>query len=181
MGVLDMRPTSRRIVQRSTPNLQLPTPKLPERFLGVGEGYGLKRIAKQRTAEGAASPKPFVRKDAYGLPPVGAWVPSTVRGVLRREDYVGRYVWNKTRKRNEWGEVEQRRRPESEWQRTAIPEWRIVSDDLWQRVQERLIDAADMACRCTNGKLVGRPRKRMVTNLLANLLIARNSINQNQV
>lgn len=33
------------------------------------EGYGLKRIAKVLTADGAVASKPFVRKDSFGLPP----------------------------------------------------------------------------------------------------------------
>ena len=37
------------------------------------EGYGLKRIAKVLTADGAVAPKPFVGNDRFGLPPVGAW------------------------------------------------------------------------------------------------------------
>ena len=132
-------------------------------------GLGLKSITKTLNAEGASAPKPFVRKDAFGLSPVGAWCPSTVRAVLRREDYRGVYVWNKTRKRDEWGAVRQRPRPESEWQRTEIPEWRIVSDDLWNRVVERLKESEERSARFSNGKLIGRPKKQAVTNLLANL------------
>jgi site-specific DNA recombinase len=138
-------------------------------FALFAEGHGLKRIAKQLTAEGAPAPKPFVRKDAFGLSPVGAWVPSTVRSVLRREDYRGVYVWNKTRKRDAWGAVKQRPRPASEWQRTPLPEWRIVSDEVWQEVATRIKEIEGRAVRFTNGRLAGRPPRRAVTNLLAGL------------
>jgi site-specific DNA recombinase len=133
------------------------------------QGYGLKRIAALLTAEGAAAPKPFVRKDAFGVLPVGGWVPSTIRGVIAREDYKGVYVWNKTKKRDDWGAIKQRPRPESEWRRTSIPEWQIVSDDLWNTVAERRKAMEQMALRFNGGRLVGRPPKNGVTNLLAGL------------
>ena len=129
------------------------------------EGFGLKRIAKRLTAEGAPAPKPFIRKDAFGLPPVGAWVPSTVRGVLRREDYRGVYVWNKTRKRDSDGAVDQRPRPPAEWQRTPMPEWRMVSDDLWDAVAVRCQEAEGRAVRFSDGRLAGRPPRRSPTCL----------------
>jgi site-specific DNA recombinase len=138
-------------------------------FALFAEGYGLKKIAKQLTAEGAVAPKPFLRKDAFGLPSVGAWVPSTVRAVLRREDYRGVYVWNRTRKRDAWGAVKQRARPASEWQRTPMPAWRVVSDELWQEVATRIKEIEARAVRWADGRLAGRPPRRAVTNLLAGL------------
>jgi site-specific DNA recombinase len=133
------------------------------------EGYGLKRIAKRLTAEGAPAPKPFIRKADFGLPPVGAWVPSTVRAVLRREDYRGVYMWNKTRKRDSDGAVDQRPRPEGEWQRAPMPEWRIVSDTLWNTVAPRCKEIEGRAVRFSDGRLAGRPPRGAVTNLLAGI------------
>src|SRR5688572_3275538 len=83
-------------------------------------GLGLKRIATALSAENALSPR---GKNSPGQTPVGDWVPSTVRHCLRNEVYRGCYVWNKTKKRNDDGEQEQHRRPESEWQRIEVPEW----------------------------------------------------------
>ncbi len=45
-------------------------------------GEGLKRIAMQLTSEGAACPKPFVRKDPTKVLPVAGWSPGTVRTIL---------------------------------------------------------------------------------------------------
>ena len=132
-------------------------------------GNGLKRIATALTKDEAPSPKAFTRKHGTGLPPVGVWVPSTVRHVLRNEIYRGVYVWNKTKKRNDDGQQAQQPRPESEWRRTAVPEWRIVSDDLWNSVHAMLKDQSQLAVRFSNGKLQGRPVRKALTNLLAGL------------
>ena len=59
--------------------------------------------------------------------------------MLRNERYRGFFVWNRTRKeRNpETGRKTSRPRPESDWKRVDVPEWRIVSDELWERAQAR--------------------------------------------
>jgi site-specific DNA recombinase len=160
--------TSKRthVARRIDPNEASVVVRIFELF---AEGFGLKRIAKCLTAEGAPAPKPFVRKATLGLPPVGAWVPSTVRGVLRREDYKGQYVWNRTRKRDTDGAVNQRPRPEREWQRTPMPEWRIVSDELWDAVAARCKEIEQRAVRFSNGRLAGRPPRAAITNLLAGI------------
>jgi DNA invertase Pin-like site-specific DNA recombinase len=68
--------------------------------------------------------------------PDSRWSATTVAQILRDEKYIGTYIWNKIRYiRNPiTGKKEIRRRPESEWERKEIPEWRIVSDDLWNAV-----------------------------------------------
>jgi site-specific DNA recombinase len=60
--------------------------------------------------------------------------------MLRNERYRGVQVWNRTRKeRNpETGRKLSRSRPKSEWKRIEVPEWRIVSEDLWNRVRQRI-------------------------------------------
>ena len=60
-------------------------------------------------------------------------------GILNNESYIGRMVWNK---RNYLKNPETERRTArvndaSEWVLTDVPEMRIVSDELWQRVKER--------------------------------------------
>jgi site-specific DNA recombinase len=84
-------------------------------------GEGLKRIAMQLNGEGAACPKPFVRKDPTKVLPVAGWAPGTVRTILMRELYHGVVIWNKTRKRDDFRQVNQRPRPESEWLRADGP------------------------------------------------------------
>jgi site-specific DNA recombinase len=60
--------------------------------------------------------------------------------MLRNERYRGVFVWNRTKKeRNpETGRKTSRPRPESDWKRVDVPEWRIVSDEMWERVQSRI-------------------------------------------
>ena len=60
--------------------------------------------------------------------------------MLYNERYVGRVVWNRSKFVKVPGTNRRvaRQRPESEWRKHNAPELRIVSDELWQRDQERL-------------------------------------------
>ena len=132
-------------------------------------GEGLKRIAMQLNEEHAARPKPFIRKDPTKVLPVTGWAPGTVRTILMRELYRGVVVWNKTRKRDEFRQVNQRPRPEIEWLRTEAKHLRIIDEALWKRVQSRRKDAESLAARLDGGRLSGRPPKTATQNLLAGL------------
>ena len=132
-------------------------------------GEGLKRIAMQLNGEHAACPKPFVRKDPTKVLPVAGWAPGTVRTILMRELYHGVVIWNKTRKRDDFRQVNQRPRPESEWLRADAPHLRIIDEPLWKRVQSRRQDAETLAARLAGGRLSGRPPKTATQNLLAGL------------
>ena len=61
-------------------------------------------------------------------------------GVLRNELYVGRLIWNRQRyvKDPKTGKRRARPNPESEWVVQEVPKLRILDDDLWNNVQERL-------------------------------------------
>jgi site-specific DNA recombinase len=59
-------------------------------------------------------------------------VSSSVREVLLRSLYRGEIVWNRTRKRDGWGQQNRRNRPPAEWLTIPAPELRIVSESLWQ-------------------------------------------------
>jgi site-specific DNA recombinase len=133
-------------------------------------GLGGKAIAKRLNSEGAISPKPFVRRDPTKVQPVRAWCPATIRTILCRNLYRGVVVWNRSRKRDDWRQVNQQRRPESEWMELPVnPALRIVSEDLWNRVQSRRADTAGKALRFASGRLSGRPPKTATQNLLAGL------------
>jgi site-specific DNA recombinase len=133
-------------------------------------GLGAKAIAKRLNSEGALTPKPFVRKDPTKVQPVGAWYPATIRTILCRELYCGVVVWNRSKKRNDDMQVQQRSRPESEHIRLDVNEdLRIVSDDLWTRVQSRRADTAKKTLRFADGRMSGRPPKHAPQNLLAGL------------
>ena len=71
-------------------------------------GYGLRQIAHQLNEAGARCPRA-----QQGRP--NGWAPSSVREVLYRPLYRGQIVWNRTQKRNRWGQVRQQDRPEADW------------------------------------------------------------------
>ncbi len=121
-------------------------------FESCASGIGLTRTAKRLNADGTSAPRPQQGR------PTG-WVASSVRQILYRELYRGEVVWNKTRKRNTWGQVQASPRPESEWLRTSRPELRVVSDELWTRAHARLADARAHYLRSTTGRLWGRPSR----------------------
>ena len=60
--------------------------------------------------------------------------------MLRNERYHGVSVWGRTKKaRNpETGKKVSRTTAESEWRRVEVPDWRLVSEELWKAVQGRL-------------------------------------------
>jgi DNA invertase Pin-like site-specific DNA recombinase len=97
------------------------------------EGQSLKTIAKTLNHECVPPPKP--RADNR----YGTWCHTCIREMLRRDLYVGKVIWNSSRfvKTPGTNKRVRRARPQSEWRVVLHPELRIVSDELWQRVQER--------------------------------------------
>lgn len=138
-------------------------------FTLYADGLGLKAVAKRLMQEGAPTPTPFVRTDPTKVQPVRGWAPSTIRAILDRTDYIGVYRWLRSKKRTDWGKVQQRDREKTEWASVAKPDWRIVSDELWARVRERRKDVESTTLRFASGRLVGRPPQHGTHNLLAGL------------
>jgi DNA invertase Pin-like site-specific DNA recombinase len=100
-------------------------------FEMCADGSGLTRITKALNADGCPAPRPQRGR------PVG-WAHTTVREVLLRELYRGVIVWNRSRKRDRWGQHRQQPRPEAEWMRVPLPDVRIVSDALWAAAHRQL-------------------------------------------
>ena len=88
-------------------------------------------------------------------------------GILRREQYVGEVVWNRTKWKKVPGTGKRvcELRPESEWIKKKHPNLRIIDDLLWQRVQARLKAARDKAHPNTLAKR-GRPSKYLLSGLM---------------
>jgi hypothetical protein len=108
-------------------------------------------IAKLLNGQGAISPRA-----QQGRPT--SWAPSSVREVLYRELYRGVVIWNKTRKRDRWGQTKRQNRPATDWLRVAAPDWRIVPDALWSAAHARLDKAREVYLRGTHGSCGdGRP------------------------
>jgi site-specific DNA recombinase len=96
-------------------------------------GFSLKAITKQLNAEHVRSPQPREGRQQ-------SWAPSSVRVILHNERYRGIVVWSKTKKvRNpQTGRRVRRPRPKSEWLRVEMPEQRIIPEQLWKAVAERI-------------------------------------------
>jgi site-specific DNA recombinase len=132
-------------------------------------GLGLKAIAIRLNGEQVPSPPPFVWKDKSKVPPLTQWAPSTVRAILKRDLYHGVVVWNRSKKRDDWGQVDQKPRPELDWMKMEREDLRIVPEELWQRAASRRRDTEGHALRFASGRLSGRPPKHETRNLLAGL------------
>jgi site-specific DNA recombinase len=120
------------------------------------EGLGLARISKQLNEEGVPAPQPpRTRK-------IQAWCPSSIREMLRNEKYRGVQVWNRTEKtRNpETGSKISRPRPKEDWIRTPVPGWQIVTDELWNAVQARILDSSSRFTAATLGGMNRTERSR---------------------
>ncbi len=101
-----------------------------ERYMA---GHSLKRIAIDLNHDRILSPQPQKGRIAR------SWCPSSVRHILHNERYRGVIFWGRTQKiRSESGKRIYRRKPQSDWRRREIPEQRIISDELWNAVQQRM-------------------------------------------
>jgi site-specific DNA recombinase len=114
---------------------------------------GLTRIAKTLNDEGIIPPR-----KAQG------WAPSAIREMLYRPLYRGEIVWNEHQKVERGGTKLRKRRSEDQFIKIQAPDLRIISEDLWARVHDRLKQAKNVYMRsCSTGmagKLLGRPRMR---------------------
>lgn len=123
-----------------------------EIFERCARGEGIVTIAKALNAK--AAPAPRAQQDRPR-----AWAPSSVREVLHRDLYQGVVVWNRTKKRNQWGQAKRSDKPADEWLRVPAPALRIVPEPLWNATRERLDEVRRSYLRGTKGQLWGRPTR----------------------
>ena len=97
----------------------------------AGLGYGT--ISKTLNAEGVVAPK---RK--YNGRIWQRWFGSAIKEICKNEIYRGVRVWNRTHVvfNSADGTKIKRKRPQSEWVRIEAPNLRIISDELWEKVQQ---------------------------------------------
>ncbi|MGH9311708.1 MAG: recombinase family protein [Vicinamibacterales bacterium] len=124
-------------------------------FTLCAEGVGKARIARLLNEEGAPAPRPSHRSRPQG------WAASSVHEVLYRELYRGVIVWNRSKKRNQWGQQKQKARPTSDHLRVPAPELRVVAEPIWQAAHERLDESRALYLRSTKGQVWGRPPSAM--------------------
>jgi DNA invertase Pin-like site-specific DNA recombinase len=96
-------------------------------------GFSLKLIAKKLNAERIPSPRPHTGKQ------YASWAPTGIQAMLFRELYIGKIIWNKSHFVKAPGSNKRLRRwrPQSEWRVIERPDLRIISEELWTRVQAR--------------------------------------------
>jgi site-specific DNA recombinase len=114
-------------------------------------GTGYTRIAKLLNAERAPAPRPQQRRPS-------GWTPSTVNEILHRPLYRGEVVWNRSRKRNRWGQHDQQARPPADWLHREAPELRIVPEGLWQAAHGRLAGIRAQLVKASEGRIGARKR-----------------------
>jgi site-specific DNA recombinase len=97
-------------------------------------GCSLKRITKLLNEEKV--PPPRRRADRERM----TWCPTAIHAMLRREMYAGRVVWNRKRYRKRPGTNKRvwQPRPQAEWRFIERPELRIVSNEVWNAVRQRI-------------------------------------------
>jgi site-specific DNA recombinase len=102
-------------------------------FRDYANGIGLRRLAATLTAERIPPPVPRRLR-----PDLGAWAPTALHAMLKRELYRGVLVWGASRKADVGGRTKVRQsRPEADRIRLEVPALRIVDDALWHAVQAR--------------------------------------------
>ena len=135
-------------------------------FTEYANGVSAQQIAHKLNAEGVPGPG--------GRP----WIDTTIRGQLDRGTgllnntlYIGQLSWNRcsyikdprTRKRVA------RVNPQSEWEITAVPELRIISDELWEKAKARQAEVRTEMARTPEGNALNRAHRREF--LLSGLLV----------
>jgi site-specific DNA recombinase len=123
--------------------LREPDPEMAKIIIRIFEEYrdGLspKMIAERLNGEGVPSPRG------------GLWVATTIsgdkkrkNGILHNRIYLGILIHNRTSKvRDPMRKEHIRPNPESEWIVENIPRLRIISDELWQDVHDRMEQRAN--------------------------------------
>lgn len=102
-------------------------------FQIYAEGSSFDKIARALRADGIPAPRPPRRNSVPG------WSPDGISEILRNPIYIGQYIWKRTTSiRNpKTRRMVTRPVPENEWVRSYREDWRIISDDLWNKVQAR--------------------------------------------
>jgi len=94
-------------------------------------GFGT--ISKRLNAAGIIAPE-----RRYNGKTHRRWFPSTIKEICRNEIYHGIRLWNRTQMvfNPADGKRTKRERPQSEWVRVEVPNLRIISEELWEKVRQ---------------------------------------------
>ena len=126
-------------------------------FVAFADGESPRAIARRLNAEGVPGP------DGR------AWRDTTIRGqvdrgtgLLNNAIYAGRLEWNRCSyvKDPRTGKRVARVNAKEQWEIVAVPELRIVPDDLWQQVKQRQAMVRIEIGRDANGNALNRAHRR---------------------
>jgi site-specific DNA recombinase len=100
----------------------------------AASGSSRKTIARTLNSECVSPPRP---RSSTASP---SWCPTAIHAMLRREMYIGKLLWNRSRflKIPDSNKRVRRLRPQSQWRIIKRPDLAIVTEELWNRVQSRL-------------------------------------------
>lgn len=92
-------------------------------------------------ASGLGTHSVAIKLNEVGIPSPGnllgwpnkLWTSTTIAGLLKNTVYIGVHTWNKNEQIYNpiTGRKEHKPHPEEEWERVEVPEWRMISDELW--------------------------------------------------
>jgi site-specific DNA recombinase len=122
-------------------------------FESFSAAQGLRAIAKMLNAEGVPS---------CGLNGENSWSPSRIREMLMNERYRGVLVWGRNGKEYKGGTRVRVERPKSQHERIEREDLRIVPEELWLAVQERLKKTAINS----GGRRKGPPPRYLLSGIL---------------
>jgi site-specific DNA recombinase len=127
------------------------------------EGSSFDKIAQSLRADRIPAPRPPRRISAHG------WSADGISEMLRNPVYIGHYIWKRTTSVRDpkTRQMVTRPVPESEWVRSYREDYRIISDDLWNRVQARRASRRHIGVRKLGGlERTKRSQKYLFSSLL---------------
>lgn len=152
-----------------------------------GEPHGYVPVIEPREAEtiraifgwygdGMSVPSILKRLTGPHPPPRGGqWRVGAVQRILRNPKYTGQLVWGRTQQSRRPGGRGRvvKHMPPAQWQTRVVPELRIISDELWDRVQARRRETdayLNPQRQAGRGLLKGRNAKLFSTTLFSGFL-----------
>lgn len=127
------------------------------------EGSSFDKIAQSLRADRILAPRPPRRISVPG------WSADGISEMLRNPVYIGHYIWKRTTSARDpkTRQMVTRPVPESEWVRSYREDYRIISDDLWDRVQARRASRRHIGVRKLGGlERTKRSQKYLFSGLL---------------
>lgn len=135
-------------------------------FQSFADGKSIRSIVCELNDEGIRGRRSLGR----------GWSPATVSRILKNEKYIGRWTWNRSETRRDPLSGRKRRflKDQSEWHRTEDQALRVVSQDVWDRVQARWTEVERAWPIRRSDRDDGKPQRSYVeanpTHLLSGML-----------